>query len=115
ADPDDPTKPLWSAALAHTATVLVEGAPFVERIVFDPADLSALETALDGGTGDAAAWSVSAGELVAAAGGARRYATFGDAVWNHFRVSVRIALDTAAAATSAGVALALPAAGAPSE
>ena len=113
-DPGDPARQLWPAALAHTASVLVEGAPFVERIVFEPADLTAFQFSVDGGSGDASAWSVSRGDLVTAAGTVRRYAIFGDPSWNYFRVSVRIQFSGAPGA-AAGVAFALPAGAAPVE
>jgi hypothetical protein len=107
-NPVDPAKQLWPAALAHTATVLVEGAPFVERIVFEPADLTAFQFSVDNGGGDANAWSVSSGDLITAAGTTRRYAIFGDPSWNHFRVSVRIQF-TGPSDITAGVTFALPA------
>lgn len=110
-DPDDSTQELWPASLAFTATVRMEGAAFVERIVFDAADLTAMERTADDGSFVPAAWSVVDGVLTAASDAARRFAIFGDGTWNHFTVSVNVTLLDAAA----GVAIALPSSGAPSQ
>lgn len=110
-DPDDPAKELWPGRTDHTARVVLEGAPFVERTVFVPEDLTALSFSVDGGSGDASAWSVSNSALTTAAGTARRYAIFGEDTWNHLRASVAVTLTGAAA----GIAMALPGTAAPSE
>ena len=109
-DPDDPSQQLWPASLRHSATVRLEGSPFTERLAFDAADLTALTFALDGGPGEASAWTVDAGAVHTADGSARRFAVFGDPTWNHFSLTVSLTLKGAAA----GVALALPASGPPS-
>jgi hypothetical protein len=91
--------------------VRLEGAPFVERVAFDPADLTAFTFAHDGGAGDAAAWSVDpTGVVRVADGSGPRFAIFGEPTWNHFSVTVSVGLSGAAA----GVAIALPASGPPS-
>ena len=109
-DPDDPNQQLWPAALRHSATVRMEGAPFTERLAFDPADLTAMTFFLDNGLGGSTDWSVGAdGTMLTAEGTARRFAVFGDATWNHFTLTVGLTLKGAAA----GVAIALPSSGPP--
>ncbi len=110
-DPDDATQELWPASLPFTATVRMEGAAFVERIVFDAADLTAMERRLDDGSLVPAAWSVVDGVLTTTSDAARRFAIFGEDTWNHFTVTVSVTLVGAAA----GVAVALPSTGAPSQ
>lgn len=110
-DPDDPAKELWPALLGHTAIVRMEGAPFVERAVFYPVDLSAMQFSLDGGSGDAGAWHVVDGAVTTYTGTARRLAIFGEPDWNHLAINVSIALS----GTAAGVAVALPAGPTPSQ
>jgi len=113
ADPADATRQLWPASLQHTATVRMEGAAFVERIVFDAADLTALQRCLDDGSADTADWAVVDGVLGVSdvAGGGYHFALFGDPAWNHFSVTVSLIVLGAAA----GVAIGLPASGAPSQ
>lgn len=110
ADPDDPGRELWAAGVAYTASVRVEGAPFVQRLMFEAADLTAFDLAVDAGPGGADAWAVDQGAVFAGAGTARRFALFGASDWNHVSFTVNIA-----SADVAGVAIALPGASAPSE
>jgi len=109
-DPDDATKELWPASQNHTATVRMEGAAFVERVVFDPADLTAMQFLPDSGFGDSGDWTVVDGVLNVAIGTARRLAIFGETSWNHFSVTVSVSV----LGPAAGVAIALPG-GAPSQ
>lgn len=108
-DPDDPTRELWTAGAAYTASVRVEGAPFVQRLTFEDPDLTAFDLAVDTGPGDASTWKVDQGALSVGTGTPRRYAIFGDGDWNHVSITVSVVPGNAA-----GVAIALPAA-APSE
>ena len=109
-DPDDPTRELWAARAAYTASVRIEGAPFVQRLTFEDADLTAFDLAVDTGPGDVSAWKVDQGAIAVGAGTARRFAIFGDDDWNHISIAVSVVPGNAA-----GVAIALPAAGAPSD
>ena len=109
-DPGDPTGELWTAGAAYTASVRVEGAPFVQRLTFEDADLTAFDLAVDTGPGDASAWKADQGAISTGTGTARRFAIFGDGDWNHVSIAVSVVSGNAA-----GVAIALPAAGAPSE
>lgn len=111
-DPDDPTRQLWTARSAFTASVRVEGAPFVQRLTFEDADLTAFDLSVDAGPGDASSWSVTKGVIAVGVGSARRFALFGDADWNHVSISVVV---TCTDADAAGVAIALPATSAPSQ
>ena len=109
-DPDDPTRELWTAGATYTASVRMEGAPFVQRLTFEDADLTAFDLAVDTGPGDASAWKADQGAISTGTGTARRFAIFGDGDWNHVSIAVSVVSGNAA-----GVAIALPAAGAPSE
>lgn len=111
-DPDDATKELWPAALQHTATVRLEGAPFVERVVFESADLTAMQFSLDSSTDVSGAWHVVDGKVSTDPGTARRFAIFGEGDWNHVAITVSISLGDDG--TAAGIAIALPPTGAPS-
>jgi hypothetical protein len=111
ADPADPTRELWTAGANYTASVRVEGAPFVQRQTFEQADLTAFDLSVDAGPGDASAWEVDQGTIGVDAGATRRFAIFGDGHWNHVSISVSVVPYGSAA----GVAIALPGAGAPSQ
>jgi hypothetical protein len=113
ADPENPGEELWPASTAHAASVRLEAAPYTHRTVFAPADLTALDVSTESGA-SAGAWSVTDGALVAPGGNARRYAAFGEANWNHVKVSVLVTVAGTSAGSMAGVALALPGSGAPS-
>jgi hypothetical protein len=101
-DPAQPGRELWPASTRWTATVRQEGAGFVDRRPFVDGDETAFSRALDGGQGEASAWTVVDGELRVAPGG-RRYGIFGEPTWNH--VTVHVALARGAAAAGVGVAL----------
>jgi hypothetical protein len=108
-DPDDPARALWPEAARFTATVRQEGAGFVDRRSFEPADATAFDFALDTTAGGAGAWSVAGGALQVSAGGGRRFAIFGEPAWNHVAIQIGVRLDGQAA----GVGVALPAGGLP--
>lgn len=106
-DPLDPSRQLWPAAGSCTATVRLEGAPFVQRLAFDSTDETAFTRVTDSGGGDTTAWTVVSGELRAATGAMRRLALFGEPSWNHVTVDVAFKPGSG----TAGIGVALPAPG----
>ncbi len=100
---------LWPAGERFTAHARAKGAPFVDRRPFVAGDETAFTAAELGGPGSLESWSVVEGSLVVAGAG-RRFAMFGDPVWDHVTVLVGIAPG----ALSVGVGVGLPAGGAAS-
>jgi hypothetical protein len=110
-DPDDPTRELWTAGAAYTASVRIEDSPFVQRLTLDSADLTSFDHSVDNGPGDANAWDVDSGAVTVETGTVRRFALFGDPDWNHVSISVSVDLGGSAG----GVAIALPVGNTPSQ
>ena len=94
---------LWPGGARFTAHVREQGAPFVDRRPFAAGDETAPTPA---GPGGAASWTVAGGEL-RAGGAGRRFAIFGDPLWDH----VTVLCGVVPGAASAGVGFGLPAGG----
>lgn len=103
------TGELWPEGARFTAHVRVQGAPFVDRRPFAAGDETAFTAAVLGGPGSLASWTVAEGQL-RVAGAGRRFAMFGEPVWDHVTVLGGIVPGAA----SAGVGFGLPAGGAAS-
>ena len=111
ADPNDPTKQLWPGALSFTATVRPENSGFVDRRGFEPADHTAFDFALNASAGGSSAWTVAEKELRVSGAAQRRFAIFGEPIWNHLHIQLSLRLEVGEAA---GLGLALPAGDVPS-
>jgi hypothetical protein len=79
-EPFDPSgRALWEALASYVAVMRLEGSPFVERMPFEAADISAFTTV-------SGMWHVDGGALVAAGACS---GTFGDDDWDLYRVELR--------------------------
>jgi hypothetical protein len=111
ADPDDVTKQLWLAGNHMTASVRQKDAPFVDRDHFESLDRGAFHFRNDGGL-IVQAWTLDGTALHAPPQGGRQLALFGEDNWNHLAVEVNLDLTPGGVA---GVGVALPGSGAPSQ
>ena len=93
---------LWPAGSRFTAHVREQGAPFVDRRPFVAGDETSFTAAVLGGPGSLASWSVEDGAL-RVTGTGRRFAIFGDPLWDHVTVLVGIAPGAASAGVGFGV------------
>lgn len=108
-DASRPGQQLWPARTSFSAAVRLEGAGFVDRRGFAQFDNTAFDHALDATSGDSGAWSVVDSELRVDIGDARRFAIFGEPIWNHLTINAGFRMNEG----SVGIGVALPAGNVP--
>ncbi|WP_159441669.1 hypothetical protein [Roseivivax lentus] len=106
ADPEDPARKLWPTNTPFRAVVRPDGAPFVHRAAFQPADATAFAYRTDGNTAGTS-WTVSDGLLAPVGTPALQHALFGEPDWLHASVTATLRRGTG----RVGVGLACPATG----